>query len=132
MPVSHNINRYSDVKLVLDAAVQAKGARYTLPSAKAAIAWRFRAHTFINMASREANARALPGETRVTPYDNFQLRVSGCIVEIKERMPAGKLTDLTGRPLEEAKLDALAPLDEDDPLLEVARGLVDNLDLDDL
>lgn len=57
MPLSNKLAKYSDIKTVLDAAIDAGlPAEYTLPTENAAIRWRQRAYHFRNLSSTKEYA----------------------------------------------------------------------------
>lgn len=81
MPVSRNINRYGDVRSILDQALRAETARYTLPSEGKATNWRLRAYTFMRLAGEAGDHR----------YEVLKLALDGPVVIISRRMYDGTL-----------------------------------------
>lgn len=109
MGLSNNINAYNDVRVVLDAAVDAGGGRVNLPSPGKAVHWRQRAYKLRSLLTDRDGS---------TAWDEFQLTVEGASVVVRPReLPL--VTDLAGNPLE--PIDK--PDEVDDDLLEIARGL---------
>ena len=90
MTTSKNINSYSHVKNVLDAALQHGEVVYELPSSGDAHRWRMEAHAFRKLASAMGDRR----------YDGLILRLSGAMVEIRPRRPVGILRTPTGQRLD--------------------------------
>lgn len=123
MPLSKNINQYQDIKRVLDTAVANGGARYKLPSDKAAVRWRLRAYYYrklLQVSLQEGNI--IPGYTPATPYDMMQLTLDGPIVIIKLKVEEGELLDEAGNPIDAA---ALPSEEDEDELTRAANELVE-------
>ena len=118
MAQSTNITNYSDVRAVLDAALESGGANYEVPATaekikefgpveaalRAAKNWRFRAYYFRTLFRKQENHRLgmRPEDfTPSTPYDNIVLPVptDGRVFITVEEAPSGKLTTLDGKPL---------------------------------
>lgn len=92
MTLPNNISAYQHIREVLDNVVaQRRTARYELPTAKAAIRFRYEAYKFRALAR---------GEYASTPYDAFRLIIrkdDPCAVHF-ENAPIGKL-EFTDEPL---------------------------------
>ena len=100
MPTSRNINTYSDVREVLDTALDHGGLVFRLKSPGKAKNWRQRAYTFRSLLQRIAEERLpLPGYQPGTPYDELVLEVEGCCVNIALRKPEGEMLLPDGRAL---------------------------------
>lgn len=111
MPLTTNINAYADVSRVLEAARNAGGARFTLPSARDAVRWRQRAYQYRKLLYQRRGH---------TPYDMMQLTLDGETVIIQFRDVTGALTSLEGEPLKEEETD--------EEWLEAAEQFVKNLE----
>lgn len=130
MAQTSNTHEYADVKAVLDAALAAGGARYTLPTKSAAIRWRFRAYYYRDLLRKLENERLgnLPGYRATTPYDGWAIRIEGTgekntphDVLIKIVAPLGNLKSLDGTPLSIEQTQA--PAADDEALLAAVRAL---------
>lgn len=121
MSAAKSLSSYHDVRLVLDAALQAGGGVYELPTHGKAVHWRMRAHGFRNLLREQKLATSLiPGLDPTTPYDHLELLIedkpSGRVIirpyRVKGVLTAlnGAVIDLTAKPMESPKdeLDAAA------------------------
>jgi hypothetical protein len=121
MPLSSNPGQFQDVAAVLDAALRANGARYTLASPKAATYWRHRAYHYRSLLFRQAEkACEGTGMFPSTPYDTLRIQIEDCtaIIHVRLDLP-GVLTDEAGNPLSLPE-----PEVDNDPLLLSALTLV--------
>jgi hypothetical protein len=119
VPLSENINTYSDVKPILDAALKSNGGVYRLASFNDAIRWRQRAYKFRLLVQRRATREMnIAGAEGSTPYDTMILRIAGTRPEviIEFQAPRGEFV-----PNEEPATPSTV-LDED-ALLAAARRL---------
>lgn len=116
MSLPKNINRYRDVKRVLDSALPGP-ARYRLATPGKAMYWRQRAYQFRKLFIENA---AVESGYIATPYDNMKLTIDGCDVIIETEVPEGELYDAQGRPIQ------IAPdFDDDMPSLSDVARLVE-------
>ncbi len=78
MPLSTNVHSYDDVRAVLDAALEAEGARYELPTPGQAVYWRARAYYFRSLLLKLAAERvaSAPGIAPSTPYDQMKRKAT--------------------------------------------------------
>lgn len=89
MSLSNNLHMYTDVKVVLDAAVDTGGGLYKLATPGAATKWRQRAYQLRKIMSKGGN----------TPYDRLILTISPddkTVVQIRVRQPEGEFVNEDG------------------------------------
>lgn len=133
MPLSTNVHSYDDIRVVLDAALEAGGARYELPDPGKAVYWRARAYYYRTLLLKLAAERLanVPGTAPSTPYDHMKLSLEkgDNVVVIEFIKPQGKLTGLDGKPL--AVKSQLVKADEDEEeLIREAERLAKELGVD--
>lgn len=117
MPLSPNIENYSHIRTVLDAAVALGGGTVECDTPQAAVMWRLQAHTFKKLY-REKNS-----------FSNYErlvlvLEKGSCTITIKERSPM----DVVFRAPSGEVVDPTAEALEVDPLLEEALKLAKEID----
>ena len=118
-PPPNRLGMYDDVRKILDAALQAGGGSYELPSYGSAVHWRQRAYKF-----RKLYAETIAGDnsTAMSPYDKLtmpRIDLDSTIVEIKVRQAAGVFVP--------ANEPYASPIGLEDELFDVARELADKL-----
>lgn len=114
MPLSKNINTYTDVKAILD-QIQTHGSGiYTLATPGKARNWMMRAYQFRKLFQDEGKLRAnIKGYTPPTNYDTMRMRLVGHTVEIDfAPEPEGTLTLPSGEKIKPASAVALPSLPE--------------------
>lgn len=127
MGKSTNINIYSDVATIFDAALAAGGeALYQTDSPASAHKFRARAYQFRKLLRELAAETCVPGQAPFTKYDHIVLQLDKTDpskVVITQRKPAGVLTLPNGTPI------VIGPAHDviDDPLQEDVDALLDTL-----
>lgn len=133
MPASKELSNYSDIRAILDAAVAAGGARFTVASPGKATWWRQRANMFRVLFRREAQkGNLVPGLVLSTPYDHWEWVIDEhdkCLILIRPMTAQGTLTDMTGNALQLAQKSPRGRDVREDELLSVADDLVKKLSL---
>lgn len=101
MALSSDLGAYADVDAVLSAALTEGGVRYTLPSAKAAIRFRQRAHYYRKLLYNQKlqELHGVPGIRPSTPYSGLIVRCEENVVVVTALKPEGELTNLAGAPV---------------------------------
>lgn len=100
MPLSNNLNLYSDVRTTLDQALRADGGTLAFADAREATHWCHRANKL----------RALLGREGPTPYDGMRFRRREATVEIELAQPQGHFTPRQEAPSDEGDFDFEAAL----------------------
>lgn len=123
MPTSRNVNTYSDVREVLDTALEHGELIYRLATPGKARNWRQRAYTFRNLLQQLAEERLpLPGHRPGTPYDELVLELEESCVRISLRVPKGIMTLPDGTPVRAKP----APAPEADDLISHFRNMIED------
>lgn len=103
MPVSKSLNSYVDCRVVLDAALEAGGCRYSLASHGKAINFRQRIYSYRSLLRDQKAAQSIiPGLLPTTEYDSLEVTfdpIQDNVLIIKLVSPKGILTNLTGEPI---------------------------------
>lgn len=139
MPLPKEVNMYHDVRVVLEAARGAGGARLELDNPGAAKHWRQRAYYYRKLLARSdqaAHAKII-GYMAQTEWDDMHLTCEGNVVVIRFGTFKGTLKGLDGKPVKVApvvpkasRVNPLPPAPSDDPLLAEALQLVGDRDED--
>lgn len=121
-------SQFKDVSVILDAAIEAGGGTYRLPTPAKATKWRARAYSLRALLLRldEERKAQLVGVAPSTVYDGVILRIypeDPCAVHIEMSAPEGILTRLDGTPL------GYGMPSEQDELEEAAADLLKELGL---
>lgn len=108
MTKSNRLGMYSDIRAVLDSALESGGGTFLCPDYGSAVHWRQRAYRFRKLFAETLGPRAM------SPYDVLVLpRLTDNVVVIKLREAGGVFTPAN---------DGLAPTSNDE-LLEAAESL---------
>jgi len=104
LPVSKNINSYTDIRQVLDSALAVGGARIRINTKGSARHWMQRAYSFrkLALATESTAVGHIIGYTPSTPYDSMKLSVQPlpngqADVVIEFRVIEGELLSLDGK-----------------------------------
>lgn len=117
MALSSNINTYADVAAVLEAALPAGRATYTLPTPGMATRFAQRAYKYrLLLQKAEKESKNIRGYQPPTPYDQMRLRKEGCVVEIDfAPAAAGVLSLPTGERIHPEPIVHSPPIPADAP-----------------
>jgi hypothetical protein len=121
MPVSKNLGTYSDVRVVLDAALRHGSVTYKLKTTGSAVNFRQRCYAFRKVLLQEMmKTPLLPGIVPSTPYDHLAFTTDGTAVKVGPRQ-MGELFTEDGTQLSAEDVDAPDMPDDDMELVETIR-----------
>lgn len=115
MSLSNDVLAYSDVKSVLDTAIERGGGKYTLKSESKAYHWRARAYKYRKLLEDSLLYN--------NPYSEIVLTLEERTVVIQIRSVEGKFTTLDGKKakVKSTELAQVEPAKDDDLLMEAKR-----------
>jgi len=127
MPTSRNLNTYTDVRRVLDTALQHGGIRYKLPTRGKATNFRLRANTYRLLLQKQAEESVgnLPGYIPGTPYDEYIFDTEEEFFVVRPRDALGQAYAPDGTPVKLTSEPA-PKFDQTDELVEVFKKQVED------